>query len=646
MINVLAPGLDTLWRKLQDRSLWIVTIANRDYLMARSPFAPNLTRALGVPFEYVLAAAAMLSLALNIFLGKVIFPHVAWIVYPFIQALISGTGFVLLQFRFMPCRDQFVARYGKNAYRNAFIQSGFWVLVAILQGATAPFLMNFFGPGGASILSLADWLSPRIFLFLLALPGFFFITIFGMFAYHSRKSFSWDRSARYFYFYEKEEDHPHFSKLSYMMRHPHYATVMLFCISWGFFARNLGVLMQSCVYVTIIYFWMRHEDIEFCKRNPSKSQMVARMPALFVSVDDLSRYFMTPYIAEFWNCLSNIWYLAFGIPALISCKRNNLEFRFYLLSLWMILIGFGSGAYHMTMLPSWSALDTAPMMGFQFSLSYIFTVMGIRPGDHTALRTSVAVGYSLLSLLMFMLGWAFPAAFNILFLCIISISIPLSIFWCLYPRTRKSELGKRMALWALAAGLFAIASVFWINDKKWCYPLRDIRQAWIRWSPSLGDVFAGVLEFHGWWHLFTAATLHTMTALGEYIRCTQIGRSLRFRDLFFCLKAASSQKSGETIRTAPGPAELNAVVIDSAPIKHEMMDTDLPPPPLCIGSKGSPPGDAQIPDPVPPDESEGSFAPWRYSKGGPSAKPQVYGYRSRPRPDRRGASSQALPYVT
>ncbi|KAJ4456598.1 putative dihydroceramidase [Paratrimastix pyriformis] len=303
-------------------------------------------------------------------------------------------------------------------------------------------------------------------------------------------------------------------------------------------------------------------------------------------------YYMTPYIAEFWNCISNIWYLVFGIPALISCKRNHFERRFFLLCFFVLIIGFGSGAYHMTMLPSWSPLDTAPMMGFQFSFSYIFTVMGIRPGERITLRSAIAIGYGLLCLLMFMLGWAFPAAFNILFLSIIAIYVPLSFFWCVY-RVSKWESVKRLALWLMAGSCFGLAAMFWILDKKLCFQLRNARQSWSDHLGSVGTALGGILELHAWWHFFTAAALHAMTVLGEYIRCAQIGQPARYRDLLLCLKVVAKPVRGDPCEhpvlaslTTREPLES----VDGAP-KLSQVDLGVPPFP-----EAPPSGDGQLKD--------------------------------------------------
>lgn len=63
-----------------------------------------------------------------------------------------------------------------------------------------------------------------------------------------------------------------------------------------------------------------------------------------------SNYEVTYYIAEFWNTVSNLAMILPSITAFYYSWRNDVEKRFMLLFTLFGLVGFGSWAFHMTLL--------------------------------------------------------------------------------------------------------------------------------------------------------------------------------------------------------------------------------------------------------------------------------------------------------
>jgi len=61
-------------------------------------------------------------------------------------------------------------------------------------------------------------------------------------------------------------------------------------------------------------------------------------------------YLITPYIAEFWNTLSNLWFLVAAIPGMIVCIRLGLPKRYFLINFIVFILGLGSGFYHVVCL--------------------------------------------------------------------------------------------------------------------------------------------------------------------------------------------------------------------------------------------------------------------------------------------------------
>ncbi|KAJ4456347.1 putative alkaline phytoceramidase [Paratrimastix pyriformis] len=257
-------------------------------------------------------------------------------------------------------------------------------------------------------------------------------------------------------------------------------------------------------------------------------------------------YLVTPYIAEFWNCISNCAYLFVGISGLVSAFKRNSEWRFKSLHLFVILIGLGSGLYHMTMMRSWSLLDIGPMIGFCFSNNYVYVMMGAKKAN---LRWLVALVFAILCVGVLHVSWVHPEWFNLLFLAVAGSSVPTAFFWCLDSpefagKRGKKEIYRRIAFWFLACSLFGIASLVWCGDKILCGKLRALRAALALKYGVAGSLLAGALEFHAWWHLLTALALHTTSTLGEYLRRARLGTPARFGDILFCRGGVFPKDSG------------------------------------------------------------------------------------------------------
>ena len=66
---------------------------------------------------------------------------------------------------------------------------------------------------------------------------------------------------------------------------------------------------------------------------------------------------VTPYVAEFYNTISNIILLAVGLFGLRRCWTLDLEARFYAMSFCTLVVGFGSAAFHGTLRYHWQLMD-------------------------------------------------------------------------------------------------------------------------------------------------------------------------------------------------------------------------------------------------------------------------------------------------
>ena len=61
-------------------------------------------------------------------------------------------------------------------------------------------------------------------------------------------------------------------------------------------------------------------------------------------------YEVTYWIAEFWNTISNLSFILCGILGIVQAIRYRYEPRFVLIAIGITLVGFGSSAFHGTLL--------------------------------------------------------------------------------------------------------------------------------------------------------------------------------------------------------------------------------------------------------------------------------------------------------
>lgn len=74
-------------------------------------------------------------------------------------------------------------------------------------------------------------------------------------------------------------------------------------------------------------------------------------------------HIVSPYIAEYFNTLSNLNYIFLGLLGLYSCYSTRSELRNYLSVGGAILtIGTGSFLFHMTLLYEMQLCDELPML--------------------------------------------------------------------------------------------------------------------------------------------------------------------------------------------------------------------------------------------------------------------------------------------
>lgn len=214
-------------------------------------------------------------------------------------------------------------------------------------------------------------------------------------------------------------------------------------------------------------------------------------------------YNVTPYIAEFFNTVTNLIFIYLGVMGIRDCLRYGAA-KIYILSyLGYIVVGLGSMAFHATLKYSMQLADELPMIyttcimafaTFSYSKSTLTrTLMGLGDVGLAAWITAYyvtskdpvfhQVAYAALTCAVVFRG-----------MYVMSVHLQPAL------EKRTSDAANIMQqMWKMAftgIGLFLIGFSIWIIDNTFCQYLRSARN-------SVLLPWAAVLEGHAWWHIFT-----------------------------------------------------------------------------------------------------------------------------------------------
>jgi dihydroceramidase len=235
--------------------------------------------------------------------------------------------------------------------------------------------------------------------------------------------------------------------------------------------------------------------------------------ANFCEVD----YNITLYIAEFINTFSNLAFIYQALVTLPPHIRGGQRFS----SLWqwpveawaLILVGVGSGAFHMTLRHYPQILDESGMYLIVGALDYRLWSHGRSEVGRWLLGIGLTVaiaGVILWNMLGPQGGMADNKVHLTLFIGLLTALWPRVLWMIRKQRTQRKAAGKgkengqtdvtsRTLMRQYQLGVFYFFAGFglWLIDGRFCYGLRDTRSI-------LGLPLGWLLEFHGWWHLLTA----------------------------------------------------------------------------------------------------------------------------------------------
>ncbi|KAL1526508.1 hypothetical protein AB1Y20_015218 [Prymnesium parvum] len=230
------------------------------------------------------------------------------------------------------------------------------------------------------------------------------------------------------------------------------------------------------------------------------------------SIDWCERnYVVTPFIAEFFNTLSNLGMIVLGLSAMYLHAREGMEARYVVAAFTLFLIGVGSAAFHGTLTHIGQQGDETPMV--IGSAVWLWCLAFSDPAfeaKHPKLGSRCA----------WLLG-AFVALFGYMhflysFVAVFQVLIALMVSTMVFTLTRmwRNSIDRRRSGWlfAIYLGSILIALPLWIIDQHFCVHLHSL-------PGGLPNP-----QFHAWWHLLMGANCYMGPIIHAPIRLVALGK--------------------------------------------------------------------------------------------------------------------------
>ncbi|XP_071798952.1 alkaline ceramidase 3-like [Asterias amurensis] len=221
-------------------------------------------------------------------------------------------------------------------------------------------------------------------------------------------------------------------------------------------------------------------------------------------------YVVTPYIAEFWNTISNI---AMIIPPLLSLyyiSMCKVERRFYWSCLAFLSVGLGSWCFHMTLLYEMQLLDELPMIWGSCVFLYAFYESNAKPKSHNYPLAAALLLYAVAVTFIYIL-----TKDPIFHQAAYALQVFGLIFRGLYcVLINKQEFSAFLFVYSIV--LYTAGFILWVIDQSFCSQIRQARSDFS---------VPAVLQLHGWWHIFAGLGTHGHIMFSCHLRYQYLKRN-------------------------------------------------------------------------------------------------------------------------
>lgn len=198
-------------------------------------------------------------------------------------------------------------------------------------------------------------------------------------------------------------------------------------------------------------------------------------------------YVTSPYIAEFWNTISNIGYFLLMIVVFTRSKNNDVHTRLYSLSL--LLLAIGSSLFHATLRYDAQMLDEGPMV--LLLVNTVVDTLLLYPRFQRCRPKISGLFVVSLSFIISVINMALKSRLfiPICTFVLLNLHLAFTLYLC-----RKQLIPIRYM--SIGSVLCTLGFICWNIDSIFCMRVRYIRH--------LIHPFGFLLQGHMWWHILTA----------------------------------------------------------------------------------------------------------------------------------------------
>ncbi|KAI0234600.1 Alkaline ceramidase 3 [Lamellibrachia satsuma] len=197
-------------------------------------------------------------------------------------------------------------------------------------------------------------------------------------------------------------------------------------------------------------------------------------------------YEVSYYIAEFWNTISNIVLLLPLISGAHLAKKDDLDLRYIITYIGMLVVAVGTLCFHGTLLYSMQLLDELPMFWCSAFLFYLLLEIDGKPrSQNVRLQCFLFICSFVVTLLYIIINN--PVFFEVTYGLMVVAMLALS-----FRIVRKYEHSLPLLLASIV--IYGTGFVLWNVDNVYCSNVRELRS-------SVSSLLKPFLQGHAWWHL-------------------------------------------------------------------------------------------------------------------------------------------------
>jgi dihydroceramidase len=225
-----------------------------------------------------------------------------------------------------------------------------------------------------------------------------------------------------------------------------------------------------------------------------------------------SNYSHTPFVAEFWNTLSSMSMIYWGVVGAIYCTQMKTEFRFILAFIFLGIVGAGSVAFHATLLYSCQLLDELPMI--LGSLVFTYIALNLTDGEskqasygdswrNRALIVSLIL-YGMLTTILMAVWTHSPVPMNVSYIAMIMLIVGRT--YMIFSKTPDSNIA---FYYKFSVGCYIFGCACWLTEKFFC------------------GHFEATRYLHAIWHLGAGFGTYTFVMWTVYVSLVSQGKKPR-----------------------------------------------------------------------------------------------------------------------